>query len=264
MPTLEEALAFVEGTGVALLVEVKTSGQAPIIAEILTRTGMSPDNLIIWARAPFAYDEFHAAIPGVRQITGILDLSDVTDVFLAERAARGDYGIAIHAVGLSTLLVDRIHSYGLIAYTVPTATGQDSWDWQIPRGIDALHIGNEVSWANYLSTKPCIDRSDNDGDGFADADGIDLDFDGIPDTPPDAGCVQRLGLTEVTTCQDSIDNDGDGFVDLADSECAGPNSLTEFPHIPRVSSLSGTGVIVLCLGVVGLGVFCSRGQLFRT
>ncbi|MCR9098053.1 MAG: hypothetical protein NXI30_27860 [bacterium] len=258
MPTLEEALTLVDGTGTHLVVEVKTVGQAVIIEEILDRTGMSFDNLIIWARAPFAYQEFHTHLPGIRQITGIFDLGSVTHALLAQRAAAGDYGIAFHAVGLTRNMVERVQSYGLITYSVPTPTGQDTWEQQVPLGVNALHVGNELAWADYLATRPCIDRLDNDGDGFADADGIDLDFDGVPEIPADAGCLRRLFETEVSDCQDGVDNDGDSLIDLDDPGCTGPNSPTEYSIEAQVPSFSSGGLLLLCLAVVSVGAFFSR------
>jgi cysteine-rich repeat protein len=73
---------------------------------------------------------------------------------------------------------------------------------------------------------------DNDGDGFADFHGIDFDFDGIHEIPPDPACAARLATTEVAECQDLIDNDGDGFIDLADPACLTPNSLSEAVFVP--------------------------------
>jgi glycerophosphoryl diester phosphodiesterase len=254
MPTLEEAIAFVDGTGVPLLVEVKYPGQAPIIAEILNRTGLSADNLIIWARQTWAYDEFHSVIPGIRQITGILPLASVTDAFLAQRAAAGDFGIGIQSVGLTQALVDKIHSYGLLIYSLPGVFGGDPLLQQISMGIDTYHSQDEVWWASFLSTHPCIDRVDNDADGFADFEGIDSDFDGIAEVLPDPGCSDRLATSEVTECQDLIDNDGDGFVDLADPGCVTPNSLSEVdPPSPSVPSLSGWGFLLLGLSILRLG-----------
>lgn len=264
MPTLEEAIAFVNGTGVPLLVEVKDRGQAPIIAEILTRTGLSADNLIIWARQAWAYDEFHGIIPGIRQVTGILPLSSVTDDFLAQRTAAGDFGIGIKAVGLTTELVDKIHSYGLLIYSLPDVFGADPAIEQIPMGIDAFHVPHEVNWGLLLATLPCADRVDNDADGFADFDGIDLDFDGIHEIPPDPACTTRLATTEVAECQDSIDNDNDGFVDLADSNCLEPNSLSEADlPVLTVPSLSGLGFLLLGFSVLSLGCFYSRSRPLR-
>jgi len=259
MPTLEEAIALVDGTGVSLLVEVKRPGQAQIIAEILTRTGLSADNLIIWAREPFSFDEYHSVIPGIRQVTGILPLSSVTDAFLADRAAKGDFGVGIQPVGLTESLVDKIHSYGLLSYSVPTATGMDPLLQQIPMGIDAFHTPNELSWDSFLSTRPCIDRVDNDADGFADFEGIDLDLDGIHEVLPDPGCDEHFAASEVTECQDLIDNDGDGFIDLADSACLEPNSLSETaPPPPPVPSFSGLGIILLSLSTLSLGCLYNR------
>ena len=232
MPTLEEAINLVDGTGVRLLVEIKGLGQAPIIEEILTRTGLSADNLIIWARQPFAYDDFHGVIPGIRQVSGLLALASVTDVFLAERAAAGDFGIAIQAVGLTQAVVDQIHSYGLYIYTLPGAFGGDPVIQQIPLGVDAVTSFEEDTWAAFLPTVPCVDRVDNDSDGFADFYGIDFDFDGIHEIPPDPACIAQLDLTEVAECQDGIDNDMDGFIDLVDPECTMPNSLSETLFIP--------------------------------
>ena len=108
-----------DGTGVPLLVEVKRPGQAPVIAEILNRTGLNPDNLIVWAREPFSWDEYHGVLPGVRQVTGALNLSVLTDSFLAGRSAAGDFGLAIQPVGLTEALVEQIHSYGLLIYGIP-------------------------------------------------------------------------------------------------------------------------------------------------
>lgn len=255
MPTLEEAISLVDGTGVPLLVDIKRPGQAPIIAEILTRTGLSPDNLIIWARQPFSYDEFHSVIPGIRQMTGSLPLSSVTDEFLANRAAAGDFGIAIQAVGLTEALVDTIHSYGLLTYSIPTATGQDPVRSQIPMGIDAFHVINETEWATFMSQNPCLDRLDNDQDGVADFDGIDSDFDGTPEIPPDPACVERLSETEIGECQDLIDNDQDGFIDLADSSCAAAYSPSEQAPAVPLFSRSGSivlGIVILSFGLLGI------------
>jgi glycerophosphoryl diester phosphodiesterase len=154
MPTLEEALTLVDGTGVVLLVEIKTTGQAPLIAEILTRTGLSMDNLVIWARGPFSFDQFHSVLPGIRQITGLLPLSSVTDAFLADREAKGDYGIAIQSVGLTQALVDKIHSYGLFIYSLGGVFGGDPLFTQIPKGIDSFHTSDEVGWGGILSGLP--------------------------------------------------------------------------------------------------------------
>lgn len=247
MPTLEEALFLVDGTGVPLLVEVKRPGQAPIIAEILDRTGLNPDNLIVWAREPFSWDEYHGVLPGVRQVTGALNLSVLTDSFLAARSDAGDFGLAIQPVGLTEALVEQIHSYGLLIYGIPTATGADPVDTQIRRGVDAFHVANEVVWQAFLSQRPCTDRTDNDGDGVADSDGIDFDFDGVPDVPPDPGCLERLGPTEIGECQDQLDNDGDGLVDLADPACTGPAASTESAPPAPVPVLTATGAAVLSL-----------------
>ena len=252
MPTLEEALQLVDGTGVPLLVDVKRPGQAPIIAEILNRTGISSDNIIIWARQSFAWDEYHGVIPGIRQMTGALQLSAVTDQLLATRAAAGDLGIAIQAVGLTQNLMDQIHSYGLLTYSVPTATGRDPIRDQIEVGIEAYHVSNELEWETFLSGNPCLDRVDNDGDGFADFDGIDFDFDGVPDVLPDPACTTRLAETEVGECQDLIDNDGDGFVDLADRSCRGPESLSEAAPVTEVPFLSVPGIVVFGLSILGV------------
>lgn len=235
MPTLEEALTFVDGTGVPLLVEVKSPGQAPIIDAILTSTGLSQDNLIIWAREPFSYDEFHGVLPGIRQITGILPLSSITDAFLADRAAKGDYGIAILSVGLTQAVVDQIHSYGLLIYSLPGPMGGHPLTQQITLGIDAYHTPDESGWVTFLSARACIDRVDNDMDGFADFDGIDFDIDGVHEIPADPACVTRLDTTEVAECQDLIDNDGDTFIDLADPSCLTPNSLSEAAIVPFCS-----------------------------
>ncbi len=239
MPTLEEAMFFLDGTGVPLLIEIKSTGQAPLIEEILTRTGLSADNIIIWAREPYLYDQFYVLLPGVRQITGIVAQSVVTDAFLADRAAKGDFGIGFTPAGLTQELMDKIHSYGFLSYSVPASNGQDPVLQQIPLGIDAFHVTDELDWEQFLSTRPCLDRLDNDGDGFADFDGIDFDFDGIPDVPPDPACAARLDTSEVAECQDLIDNDGDGFIDLADSACVTPNSLSETVFVPSC----GDGII---------------------
>ena len=257
MPSLEEALTLVNGTGIPLLVEVKVPGQALIIKEILDRTGLDSDNIIIWARQSWSWDLFHGVLPGVRQITGILPISSVTDALLAARAAAGDFGIAIQAVGLTSELVDQIHSYGLIVYSLPGTFGADPVTTQIPKGIDSWHSPDEVSWSNFLFNNPCIDRFDNDADGFADFVGIDVDFDGVPETLPDPGCSDFFAPGEVTECQDLIDNDGDGFVDLADTACVEPNSLSETPSV-LVPSLSGLGFLLLGLSMLGLGYIYGR------
>jgi hypothetical protein len=272
MPTLEEAIALVDGTGVPLLIEVKTPGQAPLIANILSTNGFSVDNVIIWAPQPFAYDEFHGVIPGVRQLTGILDLDTITDAFLADRAAKGDFAIGMVPVGLTLADVDKIHSYGLLTYSIPNSTGMDSLLTQIPLGIDAYHLQDEVGWTTFLSYRPCIDGVDNDGDGFTDFDGIDLNFDGIHETPGDAGCTSRLALNEMTVCQDSIDNDGDGFVDLDDPACLTLNSTSEVDPAPpppppeppaTVDSLSLPGLVLLALAGLRLGLFQRRIRRHR-
>lgn len=259
MPTLAEAIALVDGTGFPLLIEVKRPGQAPLIADILTTGGYSADNIIIWAREPFAYEEFHGVIPGVRQLTGILNLSSITDLFLADRAAKGDFAIGMIPIGLTQADVDKIHSYGLLTYSIPSATGMDPLLTQIPLGIDAYHVPDEVWWSSFLPTRPCIDRVDNDGDGFADHDGIDVDFDGIPETMPDAACDERLAVSETTQCQDLIDNDGDMLVDLADPDCLTVNTTSEVgPPPPAVPALSGPGMLLLGLAILWLGIFDSR------
>jgi hypothetical protein len=259
MPTLEEAIALVDGTGVPLLIEVKHPGQAARILEILTRTGLSVDNIIIWARQRFAYDEYNGVIPGIRQVTGILPLREVTDAFLAARAAVGDFGIGMIAVGLTQELVDKIHSYGLLTYSIPGPTGQDSILLQIPLGIDGFHVTDELGWQAFLATIPCADRVDNDADGFADFGGIDLDFDGTNEIPADVGCTERMATTEIGECQDLVDNDGDTFVDLADPACLTANSITETS--PRVPSLSRLGFLLLGLSVLSLGLVYSRRPL---
>lgn len=256
MPTLEEAITLVDGTGVPLLIEVKHPGQSARILEILTRTGLSVDNIIIWARQAFAYDEYNGVIPGIRQVTGILSLASVTDAFLAARAAAGDFGIGIISVGLTQELVDKIHSYGLLIYSLPGASGADSILLQIPLGIDGFHVEDELGWATFLASVPCVDRVDNDGDGFADFDGIDLDFDGTNEILADVGCTERLATTEIGECQDLIDNDGDTFVDLADPACLTVNSITETS--PRVPSLSRLGFLLLGLSVLSLGLVHNR------
>ncbi|MFP6656050.1 MAG: glycerophosphodiester phosphodiesterase family protein [Myxococcota bacterium] len=267
MPTLEEAIALVDGTGVPLLIEVKTPGQGPLIANILSTNGFSVDNVIIWARQPFAYDEFHGVIPGVRQVTGILDLHEITDAFLGDRAAKGDFAIGMVPVGLTLADVEKIHSYGFLTYSLPNATGMDSLTSQLPLGIDAVHVQNEVSWTTYLSYRPCIDGIDNDGDGFVDFDGIDLDFDGIDEIPGDAGCESRLASNEMTVCQDLVDNDGDGFVDLDDPGCLTVNSTSEVDAPPpppppgppgAVPTLSLPGLFLTGLASLGLGLSYSR------
>jgi cysteine-rich repeat protein len=232
MPTLEEALFFVDGTGVSLIVEIKSPGQAPIIAEIFSRTGLSLSNLIFWAREPFSYDEFYSVLPGIRQVTGLLPIGSVTDLFLADRQLKGDYGLGIQSPGLTQEFVDKVHSYGLLIYSLPAATGGAPLTDQITMGIDAYHTPDESGWATWISFRPCIDRVDNDEDGFADFDGIDFDIDGIHEIPPDPGCTARLATTEITECQDLIDNDGDGQIDLADSSCLTPNSLSESVFVP--------------------------------
>ena len=151
-------MVLVDGTGVPLLIEIKSSGQAPLIEEILTRTGLNPDNLIIWAREPFSYDQFYTVIPEVRQVTGILLLASITDAFLADRAAKGDFGIGMVATGLTQELVDKIHSYGFLTYSIPAATGQDPVTTQIPLGVNAFHVTDELGWETFLSTLPCLDR----------------------------------------------------------------------------------------------------------
>jgi cysteine-rich repeat protein len=108
-------------------------------------------------------------------------------------------------------------------------------------GIDAYHTPDESGWATWISFRPCIDRVDNDEDGFADFDGIDFDIDGIHEIPPDPGCTARLATTEITECQDLIDNDGDGQIDLADSSCLTPNSLSESAFVPAC----GDGITTL-------------------
>ena len=219
---------------VSLLIEVKRSGQAPLINNILTTGGYSVDNIIIWAREPFSYDEFHGVIPGVRQVTGILPLASITDAFLADRQAKGDYGIGMVSIGLTQADVDKIHSYGFLTYSLPSATGGIPLVTQIALGINGYHTPDELWWNNYIAVRPCLDRIDNDGDGFGDFDGIDLDLDGVHETPPDAACDDRLTLTETTECQDLVDNDGDMLVDLADPECLSVNTTSE--TVPPPSS----------------------------
>jgi glycerophosphoryl diester phosphodiesterase len=261
MPTLEEAIALVDGTDFSLLIEVKGSGQAPLINTILTTGGYSIDNIIIWAREPFSYDEFHGVIPGVRQVTGILPLPSITDAFLADRQAKGDYGIGMQPVELTQADVNKIHSYGFLTYSLPTATGMDPLVTQIALGIDGYHTADEIGWNNYIAIRPCLDRVDNDGDGFGDFGGIDLDLDGVHETPPDAACDDRLTLTETTECQDLVDNDGDMLVDLADPKCLSVNTPSETAPPPppmTVPTLSVPSILLLGFSILGLGIILSR------
>ena len=141
----------------------------------------------------------------------------------------------------------------MLIYGIPTATGADPVETQIRRGVDAFHVANEVVWEAFLAQRPCIDRTDNDGDGVADADGIDFDFDGVADVPPDPGCRERLGDTEIGECQDLLDNDGDGLVDLDDPVCTEPAARTEGPPPALVPVLTGAGAAALALASLGMG-----------
>jgi glycerophosphoryl diester phosphodiesterase len=252
MPTLEEALQLVDGTGVPLLVEVKNPGQSVLLKEILDRTGLSMSNIIVWARGAFAFDEYHPLLPGIRQISGQFEIPDVTNGLLLQRSAAGDYGIAVQAAGLTQEFVDRVHAYGLLLYTIPTSTGGDPYADRIAFGVDGIHTANEVEWGDILGDYPCIDRIDNDGDGKIDFDGVDVDFDidRVVDVPPDLGCDDRLAGTEVAACQDTIDNDGDGAIDLADPGCADPNDRDErADQIPSLPGMAGALLGALLLAV---------------
>mgnify|MGYP001793065701 CR=1 FL=1 len=66
----------------------------------------------------------------------------------------------------------------------------------------------------------CADGQDNDGDGTADAEGVDLNgdgsFGGVGEFPPDASCASPGQADERSpeACRDGIDNDEDGFIDF--------------------------------------------------
>jgi hypothetical protein len=240
MPTLEEALELVDGTGFPLLVEIKTWGQAVLVKEILDRTGLSWSNVIIWARKTPHFDDFHPVLPGIRQISGQFFPEEVTNQLLAERAAAGDYGIAVRALGLTQEFVDRVHSHGLLLYTIPAEPSPDPFEDRAAAGVDGIQTQNELLWEIWLADYPCLDRIDNDGDGTIDFDGVDLDFDRnrVVDIPADPGCTDRLGQTELAACQDGIDNDGDGLIDLEDLGCAHANDRSEMLTVPSLSNTS--------------------------
>lgn len=79
--------------------------------------------------------------------------------------------------------------------------------------------------ANHFRESPepqCSDGIDNDGDGTADWNGIDVNGDGIFDTaagelPPDFACSgdpRSQDESDPEQCRDGVDNDGDGLIDF--------------------------------------------------
>ncbi len=74
----------------------------------------------------------------------------------------------------------------------------------------------------------CRDNLDNDGDGFIDFGGLDLDHDGLPEIERDPGCnslqddyegVDILSSPKDFKCDDNKDNDNDGLIDYPNDDC---------------------------------------------
>jgi hypothetical protein len=117
-------------------------------------------------------------------------------------------------------------------------------------------------------TPLCSDQTDNDEDGFIDAedpgcahpndederdpipaatcaDGLDNDIDGWTDYPFDLGCSFHGGTSEedpidLPSCSNEIDDNGDGYTDFPyDLGCAarGDNSEANLPALPQCSNL---------------------------
>ncbi len=232
MPTLEEALLLVDGSGLSLVVEIKNPGQTLPILDIFQRTGIDPDTLIVWTRQQIMNPEFRQNLPNVRRIVGGYAAADLTDPVLQELAANGDFGVGILTNTITQAVVDRAHAHGLFVYGYPGPTGNMPLLTQIGIGVDGVNYIDPEKWVfQTLPTLPCVDGVDNDGDGRIDFGGLDEDFDGNLEALWEITCKDRLGSSEVGQCQDGADNDGDGLIDYpADPQCSADWDDTEAPE----------------------------------
>jgi hypothetical protein len=119
--------------------------------------------------------------------------------------ARPDYGYIITTIERVT------------EYRVPTGLDNDSYlvfsysTGDVGYRAYFLSEDGYSSWINPLegSDTPCGDCTDNDGDGWQDADDPDCE----------AGKVEDDSAYGLYTCNDGIDNDADGFIDADDVKC---------------------------------------------
>jgi len=269
MPTLEEALLEIRGTGTPLVLDIKTSGQAATIAELLDKHALASSEVISWNRLGVQIaTEWKTALPSARLLYGYSSPISVTEQDIASRAAAGDFGVVVTSPDLTQDFVDLVHGYGLFLMTYPSSTGGLDRDLLVEMGVDAMVEGNPEWLRGYLDGLLCWDNLDNDGDGWVDfasdpecntradrsevpdcLDGLDNDDDGTIDFPADRDCIVDSDLSETPDCSDQVDNDRDGLIDWPnDPACATPNTQSEVETIPVIGALT---LGLLAAGLLG-------------
>jgi len=234
IPTLEEAMALIKGTGIPFFVEVKDPHMSGVVKASVEAAGATPDDIIIWARAgECRSDEYRDNYPEPKRVVGLWFPELVDDALLQRRAEAGDWAIGILATrtDYTPSFVDWIHSYGLLVFSLSSNP---------PNSVD---IPKMVSFGTDITTSFDAQGGIDFKASLACADGIDQDMDGLIDWPDDPDCLTQVDDSELPACVDEIDNNGDGNTDFPDDPlCDDADDRSEIEVCQDLADNDGDGL----------------------